>query len=79
MQNNKIGMRIKEGERKMQLCHLGGEGLTEKVTFEEKAGGGSEPSRYLRKGHSGRGTSKCKGPVVGQCLGELREQQGDWN
>lgn len=59
----------------MQLCHFGGEGLTEKVTFEEKLGGGSEPSRYLGKGHSGKGTSKCKGPVVGLCRGSSRNSQ----
>lgn len=59
----------------MQLCHLGGEGLAEKVAFEEKLGGGSEPSRYLGKGRSGRGTRKCKGPMVGLCLGSSRNSK----
>lgn len=59
----------------MQLCLLVGEGLTEKVTFEEKLGDGSEPSRYLGKGCSGRGTSKCKDPVVGLCLGSSKNSK----
>lgn len=66
----------------MQLCHVGGKGLTEKVRFEKKLEvRKSEPCDYLGKGRSGIRNSRCKGPEVGQCLESSRsrmETRAEW-
>ena len=77
MGNNKARVRIRAGEGEDAIIsHVGWEGLTEKVTFEQELEGvGSEPCGYLRKGCSGRGNSSCKGPEVGECLESSRNSK----
>lgn len=66
----------------MQLCHLGGKDLTEKVTLEKKLEVGRiETCGYLGKGRSGFRNSKYKGPEVEQCLEHSRnrkETRAEW-
>lgn len=48
-------------------------GLSEKMAFLQK----TEPSRYLGKSISDRGSSRCKGPEVGAMPGMFEEWQDD--